>query len=86
MPGESLCESRRAWQEDVADKRLRIAVEERKPGRLNLHHQAMPGLEGLKDVIQAIVDEGRLIGNESVGLAGSLQKRPREGFARTRVG
>src|ERR1700712_258495 len=53
---------------DVRNVRLRIAVDERKPRALNLHHQSMSFLECVKDILQLIVDRCRLSGHEWLGV------------------
>ena len=52
--------------EDVGDERLRIAVIEREPARLDLHHDSMAGQEHMVRVRQH-----ELVGQRLIGLYGA---------------
>ena len=50
------------------DERLRVAVEQREPRALDLHHQPVTRPEDVADVVERKHDPRRLIGHERHGL------------------
>ena len=62
---------------------LRVAVDERKPGALHLHHQAVAFAEGVHEVLHGEGHGRYLVGREGLGLEKLSRKRPRITSERT---
>src|SRR5580692_5140041 len=57
----------RLGPEDVGDEGLRVAVVEREPARLDLHHDAMAGEEDVVGVGEIEAIKKRFIGGDGLG-------------------
>lgn len=68
---------------DIVYIGLRVEIDQRKPGALNLDLQFMPFLEGVIDSLEGDIHIGFLLGVNGSGFSKLLRKRPRITSLRT---
>jgi hypothetical protein len=65
------------------DEGLRIQVDQREPGALHLHHDAVAAAEGVVDVAEVVAERLDLARHEGSGFSKLLRNLPRSGLPRT---